>query len=133
MGLDAQSQALLAVAVRVRDIGMVALPDSVVLATTPLSPADWELINRHPVIGERLLERLFVMASAAEIVRAHHERWDGDGYPDGRRGDAIPLLSRVIATCDVSTVRTHLHNVYARLGVDDRAQAVLRATEMGWL
>jgi putative nucleotidyltransferase with HDIG domain len=100
LGLDAQTQALLDVAVCVRDVGMVALPDSVVLATTPLSPADWELVNRHPVIGEQLLEELFVVSGAAEIVRAHHERWDGGGYPDGRRGDAIPLLSRVIATCD---------------------------------
>ncbi|MGZ6693472.1 MAG: HD domain-containing phosphohydrolase, partial [Solirubrobacteraceae bacterium] len=100
LGLDAQTQTLLDTAVRVRDVGMVALPDSVVLATTPLSPADWELINRHPVIGAQLLERLSVVASAAQVVRSHHERSDGDGYPDGCAGDAIPLLSRVIATCD---------------------------------
>jgi putative nucleotidyltransferase with HDIG domain len=100
LGLDDQTLALLDVAVCVRDVGMVALPDSVVLATSPLTPADWELVNRHPVIGEHLLEELFVVSSAAEIVRAHHERWDGGGYPDGRQGDAIPLLSRVIATCD---------------------------------
>jgi putative nucleotidyltransferase with HDIG domain len=100
LGLDAQTQALLNVAVCVRDVGMVALPDSVVLATTPLSPAEWELVNRHPVIGEQLLEELFVVAPAAEIVRAHHERWDGGGYPDGLAGEAIPVLSRVIATCD---------------------------------
>ena len=55
MGLDTQTQALLDLAARVRDIGMVALPDSLVLATTPLSPADWELVNRHPVIGEVLI------------------------------------------------------------------------------
>jgi putative nucleotidyltransferase with HDIG domain len=100
LGLDAQSQALLDLAVRVRDVGMVALPDSVVLATKPRSPADWELANQHPVIGAQLLEELLVVASAAQIVRGHHERWDGGGYPDGRSGDAIPMLSRVIATCD---------------------------------
>lgn len=98
--LDAHTQAVLDIAVRVRDIGMLALPDSVVLATTPLSPADWELINRHPVIGERFLEEQLAIAATARIVRAHHERWDGGGYPDGDRGDAIPLLSRLIATCD---------------------------------
>ncbi len=100
LGLDAQSEALLDVSVRVRDVGMVALPDTIVLATTPLSPAGWELMNRHPVVAAELLDELFVVASAAEIVRAHHERWDGGGYPDGLGGDAIPLLSRVIATCD---------------------------------
>jgi putative nucleotidyltransferase with HDIG domain len=100
LGFDTQSRDLLDLCVRVRDVGMVALPDAVVLATTPLSPEGWELMNRHPVIGAQLLDELFVVASAADIVRAHHERWDGGGYPDGLGGDAIPLLSRVIATCD---------------------------------
>ena len=61
---------------------------------------NWQLVNRHPVIGADLLEGLLVVATAAPIVRAHHERWDGGGYPDGTRGDDIPLLSRVVATCD---------------------------------
>jgi putative nucleotidyltransferase with HDIG domain len=100
LGLDAQSRSLLDLCVRVRDVGMIALPDEVVLATTPLSPEEWELMNRHPVVGAQLLDDLLVVAPAAEIVRAHHERWDGGGYPDGLAGDAIPLLSRVIATCD---------------------------------
>jgi putative nucleotidyltransferase with HDIG domain len=100
LGLDAQSRSLLDLCVRVRDVGMIALPDQVVLATTPLTPEGWELMNRHPVVGAQLLDELFVVASAAEIVRAHHERWDGGGYPDGLSGDSIPRLSRVIATCD---------------------------------
>ncbi len=100
LGLDAEQQALLDLAVRVRDIGMLALPDAVVLRTDPLSPDDWELMNRHPVLGEQLLATLPAVASTAGIVRAHHERWDGGGYPDGSRADAIPMLSRVIATCD---------------------------------
>jgi putative nucleotidyltransferase with HDIG domain len=99
LGLDADTRALLDLAARTRDIGMIALPDQVVLATTRLSPADWELVNQHPVIGADLLEGLS-LTSAAQAVRGHHERWDGAGYPDGRSGNAIPLLSRVIATCD---------------------------------
>jgi putative nucleotidyltransferase with HDIG domain len=122
MGLDPEAQALLDLAARVRDIGMVALPDSVVLATTPLTPADWELVNRHPVIGEQLLKGVFVVASAADIVRAHHERWDGDGYPDGRRGDSIPVLSRVIATCDAfvatATDRPHRRGMGAEAALE---------------
>jgi putative nucleotidyltransferase with HDIG domain len=100
LGLDAGFEAHLDLAVRVRDVGMIALPDSVALATTPLSPADWELVNRHPVIGAQLIERLEVVAFAAPLVRSHHERWDGGGYPDGLTGEEIPLLSRVLATCD---------------------------------
>jgi response regulator RpfG family c-di-GMP phosphodiesterase/DNA-binding CsgD family transcriptional regulator len=98
--LDDRAQALVDVCVRVRDVGMVALPDSVVLATGPLGPEDWEVLNRHPVLGAELLETLPAMESAASIVRAHHERWDGQGYPDGLSGEAIPLLGRVIAACD---------------------------------
>ncbi len=79
---------------------MIGLPDAVVLATAPLSPAEWQLVNRHPVIGAELLAGLSPVAPAAPLVRAHHERWDGGGYPDGRIGDDIPLLSRIIATCD---------------------------------
>jgi putative nucleotidyltransferase with HDIG domain len=98
--LDAQSFALLDLSVRVRDVGMVALPDSVVFATARPSPAEWELMHRHPVIGAELLEVLTVVSVAAPVVRSHHERWDGAGYPDGLSGDGIPLLSRVIAICD---------------------------------
>ena len=122
IGLDNQAHALLDIAVGVRDIGMLALPDSLILATAPLSPADWELVNRHPVIGEQLLEELFVVAAAAGIVRAHHERWDGGGYPDGLRGDAIPLISRVIATCDafvaIATDRPHRRGIGAEAALE---------------
>jgi putative nucleotidyltransferase with HDIG domain len=129
LALDAGSAALLDTAVRVRDVGMIALPDPVVLATTPLSPADWELVNHHPVIGAELLKQLPAVAAAAEIVRAHHERWDGGGYPDGRRGEAIPLLSRVIATCDafvaIATDRPHRRG----LGAEAALAQVLQESE----
>jgi hypothetical protein len=88
------------VCTRVRDIGMIGLPDSVVLSNGPLSPADCALMKRHPVLGGMLLQSLPGMAAAAELVRAHHERWDGAGYPDGLRGAAIPLESRVVGACD---------------------------------
>jgi putative nucleotidyltransferase with HDIG domain len=100
LGLDPELEPRLDLAARLRDVGMIALPDSVALATTPLSPADWELVNRHPAIGAELIEGLAAVAFAAPLVRSHHERWDGGGYPDGLAGEAIPLLSRVLATCD---------------------------------
>ena len=126
LGLDAQEQTLLEISVRVRDVGLLALPDSLVLATTSLVPADWELVNRHPVIGADLLEELAVVASAAPIIRAHHERWDGDGYPDGRRGEAIPLLSRVIAICDafvaIASDRPHRRGLGAEAALEHICQ-----------
>ncbi len=122
LGVDGASQALLDLAARVRDIGMVALPDSVLLATAPLSPQDWELVNRHPVIGAQLLEGLAVVRPAAEIVRRHHERWDGGGYPDGWAGDEIPMLGRVIAVCDafvaMASDRPHRRGIGAEAALE---------------
>ena len=127
--LGAQSSALLDLSVGVRDVGMIALPDSVVFATARPSPAEWELIHRHPVIGAELLEELAVVAAAAPVVRSHHERWDGGGYPDGHTGDAIPLLSRVITICDsfvaMATDRPH------RLGIGSDAALELVCQERG--
>lgn len=129
LALDADARARLDIAVRVRDIGMVALPRSGVLDTTPLSPAEWDLVNQHPAIGAQVLEELSVVAPAAEIVRAHHERWDGGGYPAALQGEAIPLLSRVIATCDafvaMATDRPH------RRGLGAEAALALISQESG--
>jgi putative nucleotidyltransferase with HDIG domain len=117
LGLDSTSAALLDVSARLRDIGMMSLPDSVVLTKKSLSADDWVLVNRHPDLGCELLERLAPVALAAPIVRAHHERWDGEGYPAGLQGDAIPLLSQVIAICDafvaMSTDRPYRRGVGA--------------------
>ena len=124
--LDGETRALLELSVRVRDVGMVALPDTVVLAQATLSPADWDLVNRHPVIGADLLDELGVTASCAPIVRAHHERWDGGGYPDGLSGESIPLLSRVIATCDafvaIASDRPHRRGIGAEAALEQVCQ-----------
>lgn len=124
--LDAEDKALLDLSVRVRDVGMVALPDEVVLAKTSLSASGWELVNRHPAIGAQLLAGLGVTASCAHIVRAHHERWDGGGYPDGLSGEAIPLLSRVTAACDafvaIASDRPHRKGIGAEAALEQVCQ-----------
>jgi len=122
VGLDAETRTLLDLAVRVRDIGMLALPDDVILATAPLSPGDWAKVNRHPILGAEILECLAPVADVAPIVRSHHERWDGNGYPDGRSGSEIPLASRVIAVCDafvaMATDRPHRRGVGAEAALE---------------
>jgi len=100
LGLDDHERLAIDVCARVRDIGMIGLPDYVIANAGTLSATDQALLNRHPAIGAALLQSLPTMAAAAESVRAHHERWDGAGYPDGLRGDAIPLAGRVVAVCD---------------------------------
>ena len=101
---------------------MIALSDTVVLATRRLSSDEWELVNRHPVLGELMLQELSVVSAAAPIVRAHHERWDGGGYPDGLSEQAIPQLSRIIATCDafvaIASDRPHRRGLGAAAALD---------------
>ena len=122
LGLDPEALALLDMSVRVRDVGMLALSDHVVLATAPLSPEDWALVNRHPALGAEMLERLAPVSAVAATVRAHHERWDGRGYPYGQGGSEIPLASRVIAVCDafvaMSLDRPHRRGVGAEAALE---------------
>ena len=122
LGLDAEQQLMVDVCAQLRDVGMLGLPDAVILNARPLSPPDWALMNRHPELGAELLHSLPGMSRAAELVRAHHERWDGEGYPDGLRGEAIPLASRVVAVCDafvaIATDRPHRRGAGAEGALD---------------
>ncbi|HEV2440799.1 MAG TPA: HD domain-containing phosphohydrolase [bacterium] len=82
------------------DIGKIGVPDGILLKPGPLTSDEWQAMQQHPLIGERILLPLERMRRVATIVRHHQERWDGSGYPDGLRGEAIPLLARVLAVVD---------------------------------
>ncbi len=82
------------------DIGKVGIPDAILHKPGPLTQSDWRVMRRHPEIGERIVASVGALAHLAPAVRAEHERWDGDGYPDGLRGAAIPLSSRLVFACD---------------------------------
>ena len=83
------------------DVGKLAVPVEVVNKPGPLSPGEWEVMQRHTTQGERLLGELPPLAMAREIARHHHESWDGSGYPDCRRGDEIPRSARLVKVVDV--------------------------------
>jgi putative two-component system response regulator len=82
------------------DIGKIGIPDSVLLKAGPLAADEFALMRTHTVIGDRLLAPLELLAGVRPIVRHHHERWDGGGYPDGLAGAAIPLPARIVALAD---------------------------------
>jgi diguanylate cyclase (GGDEF)-like protein/putative nucleotidyltransferase with HDIG domain len=82
------------------DIGKVAIPDEILHKPGPLNDEEWVLMKQHPVIGERILRVLPGMGPVARIVRHEHERWDGNGYPDGLTGEDIPIGSRIIIAAD---------------------------------
>lgn len=82
------------------DIGELALPEEVVHKTSQLTPEEYELMKSHPVLGEQMLYPIVSLRKLCPIVRGHHERWDGKGYPDGLKGQDIPLADRIIAVTD---------------------------------
>ncbi len=85
------------------DVGKISVPDSILRKIGPLTPDEWQVIRRHTIAGARILGPVARLAHAAEIVRYHHERWDGTGYPEGLRGEQIPLGARVVAVVDAYT------------------------------
>jgi putative nucleotidyltransferase with HDIG domain len=83
------------------DIGKVAIPDAILYKPGPLTNEERALMARHPAIGAEIVAGIAFLAEAAQVVRSHHERWDGMGYPDGLVGDEIPVAARVFAVADV--------------------------------
>jgi diguanylate cyclase (GGDEF)-like protein len=98
--LDAEDLDVLVRAAELHDIGKVAIPDEILHKQDPLTDAEWALMHKHPVIGERVLSAAPAMSQVARLVRFTHEHWDGSGYPDGLEGEEIPLGSRIILVCD---------------------------------
>lgn len=100
----AQGQlAVLALAATVHDIGKAAVPSAVLMKPGPLEPWERVAVERHPAEGERLLRPHVDSSELLAIVRNHHERWDGAGYPDGLVGARIPLGARIVAVADAFT------------------------------
>jgi HD-GYP domain-containing protein (c-di-GMP phosphodiesterase class II) len=82
------------------DVGKVAIPDAILWKPEPLTDDEYRLMERHTVIGETILEGIEFLGAAKSVVRSHHERWDGSGYPDGLAGDEIPFAARVFSVAD---------------------------------
>lgn len=100
LDLDIWEARMLAIAGRLHDIGKVAVPDDVLHKPARLSEEEWQVMRTHPVIGADIVSRIPALRGLATIIRAHHERWDGGGYPDKLAGEDIPLGARVIAVVD---------------------------------
>jgi HD-GYP domain-containing protein (c-di-GMP phosphodiesterase class II) len=100
LGLSSQMVDLVVQTARVHDVGKLAIPPWVFEKTDALSASERTLKEAHPVTGQRILERKPSLVGLGPLVRATHERWDGDGYPDGLLGSSIPLPARIVAVCD---------------------------------
>jgi HD-GYP domain-containing protein (c-di-GMP phosphodiesterase class II) len=100
LGLDGDRARTLRTAALLHDIGKVGVPEEIVNKPDALDESEWEIMRQHPVIGERIIAAIPGMAAVARIVRHEHERWDGNGYPDGLQGTQIPFEARIILACD---------------------------------
>lgn len=88
------------------DIGKVFLPETIVNKPGPLTEEEWEVMRTHPTVGEQLVRPIRLLGDAVKVIRSHHERWDGRGYPDGLKGEQIFLPARIFAVCDAFDAMT---------------------------
>jgi diguanylate cyclase (GGDEF)-like protein len=100
LGLDPEARDEVFRAAELHDTGKMAIPDAILNKPGPLEAQEWEFMRKHTLIGERIIASAPALVPVARLVRSSHERWDGDGYPDGMREEQIPLGARVIAVCD---------------------------------
>lgn len=107
LGLDATAITALERAGYLHDIGKIAIPDAILQKPGKLTADEWTVMKSHALIGANLLSPLSTMSRVLPIVRHHHERWDGKGYPDGLAGEQIPHLARVFQILDAWDALTH--------------------------
>jgi HD-GYP domain-containing protein (c-di-GMP phosphodiesterase class II) len=101
MGMPAEQVESLEIAARLHDLGKIGIPDSVLLKPGKLTDEEYEIIKTHPTIGADILRPIPSLADLIPAVQSHHERLDGTGYPQGLKGDEIPLFARIIAVGDI--------------------------------
>lgn len=107
LGLDPKEQQQLETAALLHDVGKITIPKEILNKPAKLSTDEFELMKSHTVEGQALLDRVGGrLASVGEIVRSCHERWDGNGYPDGLRGEEIPFAARIVFCCDAYSAMT---------------------------
>ncbi|MPY66579.1 diguanylate cyclase [Deinococcus sp. SDU3-2] len=127
LGLGGQRLEALRQGASLHDIGKLSIPDAVLLKPGKLTPEEWAVMQTHAERGAELAGRLRgLLPGTLDVIRSHHEKWDGSGYPDGLAGEAIPLAARVFAICDVYDALTQARP-YKRAWTHGEALAELRA------
>jgi ribonuclease P protein subunit RPR2 len=111
---------------RLHDVGKLALPDATLHRRGPLNARDWRLLHRHPEMGAEMVRATGVLEGAEAVVRCHHERWDGHGYPDGLAEERIPLGARIIFVADAFDAMTSDRLYRAALSYEEAVAEVER-------
>jgi putative two-component system response regulator len=116
----------------VHDVGKIAVPDAILLKPGSLTPDEWTLIREHPVVGERICSPLKSFRFVLPIIRHHHEKFDGSGYPDGLRGEDIPVTARVLQVVDVYDALTTDRPYKKAFSITDALQTMKQEVAKGW-
>ncbi len=116
----------------VHDVGKIAVPDAILLKPGRLTEEEWKVVREHPVVGERICAPLKSFRLVLPIIRHHHEKLDGSGYPDGLRGDAIPITARVLQIVDVFDALTTDRPYKKAFSTADALQIMREELAKGW-
>ena len=116
----------------VHDVGKIAVPDAILLKPGRLTEEEWKVVRQHPIVGERICAPLKSFRLVLPIIRHHHEKLDGSGYPDGLRGDAIPVTARVIQIVDVFDALTTDRPYKKAFSTADALQTMREEVAKGW-
>jgi putative nucleotidyltransferase with HDIG domain len=126
LGMGADELRRLSYAALLHDIGKIAVRTEILQKPGPLDPDEYEEMKAHTVVGAEMLERIPYFAGVHPLVRSSHERWDGDGYPEGLAHDGIPLGARVICACDAFHAMTSDRPYRRAMGHDDAVEELRR-------
>ena len=124
--LEKERLSVLRLAALLHDVGKLVVPSAVLLKRGPLTDEELGLVRRHPAAGARMLRSLGAPETVLPLVLHHHERWDGDGYPTGRRGDDIPLEARVLCIADSFDAMTSMRPYRASWTPDEALEELER-------
>jgi putative nucleotidyltransferase with HDIG domain len=130
MGLGVDHQELAQLSALLHDVGKIAVPDSILNKPGRLTPEEFAEMRKHPAHGARILANIQSPLVSAVLpgVRYHHERWDGSGYPEGLRGDSIPLLGRLLGVADFLDALTSARTYHAPRSLDDVVQLIVQGS-----
>jgi putative two-component system response regulator len=132
LGLPQDQRVALRRAGVVHDIGKIGVPEHILLKKGPLTAEEWAIMKEHPVVGERICSPLKSFRLVLPIIRHHHEKLDGSGYPDGLRGDKIPLTARILQITDVYDALTTDRPYRAALPAEVALQMMRDEAGRGW-
>jgi len=114
------------------DIGKISIPDAILFKKGSLSDDEWKLMRQHTLRGEEICRPMKTLAPVLPIIRNHHERWDGSGYPDGLAGEEIPLLARILQLADIYDALTSARSYKPALAPARATEILQQEAEMGW-